>query len=347
MFLAPGTEYVNGVTSMRSSGRVAIATIAVLSMAAVVAGCGSPGSDPGAAPAGPTASSGGHGRPVIMATTSIWADVVSHVACDGLADVETVVPIGGDPHSAEPSLADGERMRRAATIVANGLQLEEGLQDTLESVEGAGTPVFRMGDHVDVLHGFSEDGPSGGKVGESGDEGGADPHIWFDPVRVSAALPALADHLVQQAGLDADRVAVCLEHYQAELAATDSYVTTRLAAVPSERRKLVTNHDSLRYFADRYHFEIIGAVIPSSSTLAASNPAQLDRLAALITDAGVPAIFAEAQHATTDSDALAHRVGPVEVVTLYSDSLGPPASGADSYTGLLRADADMIAQALS
>lgn len=281
--------------------------------------------------AGDAADGGGAagGLPVVMATTSIWADVASRVACNGMARIETVIPPGGDPHSAEPSLADRTRMERAAVVVANGLDLEEGLTRTIDAVEAHGTPVFRVGDHLETI-----------------DKGGTpDPHIWFDPTRVAAALPALGQILVSKAGLDAGAVAACVQAYQAELAATDAEMIRIMAAVPPERRKLVTNHDSLAYFAHRYRFEVVGTVIPSTSSLAATNPGQLDRLAAAIRDADVPAIFAEAKQSETEADTLARRIGPVAVVVLYSDSL-EPGTEASSYTGLLLADAHLVADAL-
>ena len=82
--------------------------------------------------------------PMIVASTSIWADVTRNVACDGLANVQTIVPLGGDPHSFEASLRDRETMESAELIVANGLLLEESLNDTIEAVESAGTPVVRV-----------------------------------------------------------------------------------------------------------------------------------------------------------------------------------------------------------
>jgi zinc/manganese transport system substrate-binding protein len=270
--------------------------------------------------------------PSIVASINIWADVVANLACDGLADVETLIPTGGDPHAFEPSLADRGAMQEARLVVVNGLRLEAGLEDTIGAVEDSGTPVFRVGEHLDTI--------------ELGDDG-ADPHVWFDPVRVSEALPDLAAALVSDAGLDAALVAGCLEAYQGELASVDAEVTRILDAVPSDQRMLVTNHDSLAYFADRYGFEVVGTVIPAASTLAAANPADLERLAQLIDDLGVGAVFAETQHSRADADALAVRVGDVEVVTLLTGTLDEAGSGADTYLGLLLTDAELIAGALS
>lgn len=290
----------------------------VLAVLLVVSSCGAAGAPQEAA----------DGRPSIMVTTSIWADVVSNVAC-GEAKLQTLIPIGSDPHGFEPSLADRKRMEEAVLVVANGLELEEGLDDTLAAVADGGTPVFLMGEHIDP-------GPLDGE----------DPHIWFDPRRVGAALPELADHLVDRAGLDEGVVGECLARYQADLAALDSEIADVVAALPADRRKLVTSHDSLAYFADRYGFEVIGTVIPAPSTLAETDPARLEELARIIEEAGVPAIFAETQHTMDDVNALAARVGEVEVVTLYTGTLGPSGEGADTYIGFLRTNALLIAESL-
>ena len=108
-------------------------------LALIAAGCGNDDDEDGAV------------VPTVIATTSIWADVAANVACGGLADVTALIPPGGDPHAFQPSLSDRGSMENASLIVANGLGLEEGLEDTIDAVEQAGTPVFRVADHVSII----------------------------------------------------------------------------------------------------------------------------------------------------------------------------------------------------
>jgi zinc/manganese transport system substrate-binding protein len=296
--------------------------------------------------------------PTIVVTTSIWADIVGNVACGGLAAVETLIPVGGDPHSFEPSLRDRERLGEAALVVANGLLLEETLEDTLDAVADDGVPVVLMADFVTTIEfaqgerGDDDEGEAHEDEGkeEGTDEdhghGGDDPHIWFDPTRVAGALAPLGDVLVAEAGLDRGAVDACVATYAAELEVLDSDIEQLLAVVPPDRRTLVTNHEALGYFADRYGFELLGAVIPSPTTLAETSAAALAELAGIIAAEGVPAIFAESQHSSDDAEALAAQVGEVEVVTLFTDSLGEDGSGAETYVGLMRTDAELIATAL-
>lgn len=297
-----------------------------LGCAVLLAACGGDGGADGAPAAG---AAGGDG-PYLVATTGIWADVVERVACDGPLDVRTIVPAGGDPHSFEPSLQDRHVLDGATLVVANGLGLEATLDDTLDSVEDGGVPIFRIGEHIDTIQ----------LAGE-----GEDPHVWFDPTRVAGALPALGDALVA-AGQDAAVIDRCVSAAQTDLVALDTQLAATLGAVPADRRLLVTNHDALGYLADRYGFEVVGSVLPSTSTLTEASPGELDGLAKAIEARHVPAIFTETLASSTDADALADRLG-VAVVQLYSDALGEPGSGADTYDGLLRTDATSIADALT
>lgn len=273
------------------------------------------------------------GVPTVVATTDIWADVTSHVACDGVAEVTSILPPGTDPHSFEPSLADRGRLGEADLVVANGLGLEEGLAGSLDDLDADGVPVFRVADHLET----------GGGSHERPD----DPHLWFDPRHVASAVHALGDVLVDEVGVSRDTVDACVASYTAELNELDADVAGILDAVPPDERLLVTNHDALGYFADRYGFEIIGTVIPSLSSLGETNPGELARLAEVIEQRGVPAIFTEAELPGDDVDALADEIGDVEVVTLLAGSLGDEGSGADTYIGFLRTNAQRIADGLA
>ena len=340
---------VRCVARNRGFGWSAVATAGALALAG--AACGD--DDLGDA----TAASG---QPSVVVTTSIWADVVANLVCDGGVRVETIIPPGGDPHGFEPSLADRGRLDRAALVVANGLLLEEGLDDTLDAVADAGTPVFRIGEHIDTLeyglddhddeddgdHDDEDDGDHDDEEHLHGGHEGDDPHVWFDPSRVAAVLPELGEQLAAHTGLNAATIDDCIGAYRDELVAVDTEIAEMVATVPEERRTLVTSHESLGYFADRYGFEVIGTVLPLASGLAQTNPAQLEELARLIEDNGVPAIFAETPHADDDVRALQDRVGDIDVVPLNAGTLGEPGSSADSYVGLLRTNAVLIVDAL-
>ena len=136
------------------------------------------------------------------------------------------------------------------------------------------------------------------------------------------------------------------DDYVAELEALEGEMEATLDVVPPEHRVLVTNHEVFAYFADRFDFELLGAVIPSMTTGAQASAADLDELAALIRETGVPAIFAETTGSTELADALADEAGDVEVVELFTESLGEEGSGAETYIDMMRTNADRVAGAL-
>lgn len=315
-------------------GRLRLAAV-MLALSVVVAACGAAESEPPAEDAA---------VPTVVVSTNIWGDVVANVACDGLATIDVLTPPGADPHAFEPSLADRGRLENAALVVSNGLGLEERFDDTLEAVAAAGTPVLHIAEHINTID-MSDDG-HGDDHGHAHGHEGDDPHVWMDPLRVAAALPDLAEHLVEDAGLDADAVNACMTAYRTQLEELHHEVEHLLEDIPAERRLLVTNHDALGYLADRYGFEVVGTVIPSTSSLAEPNAADLEDLAKTIEANQIPAVFTEALHAKDAVDALATRVGDIEVVTLFTDALGEPGSGADTYIGLLRTNAVRIRDAL-
>ena len=212
-------------------------------------------------------------------------------------------------------------------------------------------------DHEDEAHedGHDHDDDDGhdhedGHMEDDGHDhahGSDDPHLWFDPHRVAEALPRLAQALTTDVGLDPAAIEACLTSYQAELEAVDAEVAAKVEQLPAESRKLVTNHEALGYFADRYGFEVIGTVIPTPASMAQASPAGLEELAEIIEHEGIKAIFAETLHSVDDVEALADRVGNVDVVTLYTGSLGPPGSGAETYVSFLRTNTELIVNALS
>ena len=137
------------------------------------------------------------------------------------------------------------------------------------------------------------------------------------------------------------------ETLRADLESLDADIAKTLADIPAERRLLVTNHDSLGYFAERYDFEIVGTVVSGGSTMAEPSASDLAALVKVLIESDIRAIFAE----TTSPDTLAQAVaselgGDVEVFELYSGSLGEQGSGAETSDAMRRANADIVASAL-
>jgi ABC-type Zn uptake system ZnuABC Zn-binding protein ZnuA len=175
---------------------------------------------------------------------------------------------------------------------------------------------------------------------------GDDPHVWMDPERVAMAVPVIAEALEQVDGLpvDAEQIQGCADDYVAELTALSEEMAATLGPLEGAQRHLVTNHEALGYLADRFDLEVIGTVIPSTSTLGESNVRDLDELAQLMQDEGVTRIFGEVTGSDQVAAALAEKVGAdVEVVSLYTESVGEEGSGAETYLDMMRANAALIA----
>lgn len=280
-------------------------------------------------------------RPLVVATTTILGDLARQVVGES-ARVEVLMPIDADPHDFQPSSGQVALLADADLVVANGLGLEEGLEDAIESTAGDGVTVLWLAAALDPIP-FADHG----EEAENGsDHGDLDPHVWMDPLRMAEGARLLAAALEEAApGEDWTTPA---EAYAQELLDADQQIIEILTAVPDEKRLLVTNHDSLGYFAARYGFEVLGTVIPGGSTTGEPSSQDLAALVALITDTGVPAIFSETTAPQTVVDAIVAEVGvEVAVVDLYSGSLGPPGTEADTLIGMLVENARRIAGALS
>jgi zinc/manganese transport system substrate-binding protein len=270
--------------------------------------------------------------PLIIATTGIVGDLVNRVVGDE-GRVETLIPTGADPHDFSPSAPQAARLRDAQLVVTSGLGLEGGLTDALAAASEEGVPILDLGSLLDPR-----------RLG-GGEEGAFDPHWWLDPQRAADALDLIAHRLDEiVAGGWSERAADA----RAELEALDGELTSLFEEIPADARQLVVGHDAFGYFAERYDFEVVGVLIPGGATQAQPDPQALAKIATLIQAQRIPAIFTETTLPTNIADALAAEVGSqVAVVTLYVGSLGEPGSGAETYDGMLRVNAERIVDALA
>jgi zinc/manganese transport system substrate-binding protein len=290
---------------------------------AVAAGCGSDD----AADAGPT----------VVVTTPLLGAVVEDLVGETAA-VEVVMPNGIDPHDFQPSARDVEAVAGADLVVENGLDLEEGLEDALEQARDDGVPVFTATDHV-ALRAVAEEEAEEHEGEEEHGHSGEDPHIWMDPLAMRDVALALAPALEGELGLDLGDRAAALD---ARLSALDREVRETLASVPPARRRLVTGHESMGYFADRYGFELVGAIIPSLSSQAQASAESLAELRDHVRAADVPVIFNEIGTPEGVADAIADETG-AHVVEIGTHTL--PDDG--SYATFMREAAAAVAGGLA
>jgi zinc/manganese transport system substrate-binding protein len=262
--------------------------------------------------------------PTIVVTYSVLGNIVEQLV-GGAATVTTLIPDGQDPHEFEPSAKDIESLNNANIVVSNGLDFEEGLEETLENAKTAGANVFMAGDYITVRE-LSE---------EDHDHGAFDPHLWLSPAAMLEMLPELSEAIGTAIGVD---LSVQLETLSAELAALDTQIQEIIDGVKCE---LVSGHDELGYFADRYGCEVIGAIIPSLSTTSEASAGELADLKAEVEIHGVPAIFTGLGTSPAVAEQLASELG-VKAVTLSTHFL----DGAATYQEFMLRMTNQIAEAL-
>jgi zinc/manganese transport system substrate-binding protein len=269
--------------------------------------------------------------PSIVVTTSIAGDMVTAALSDLVGselEVEVIVPVGADAHEFAPSAKQAETMENADLLVVIGLGYEEGMGDIIDNAIDAGAATFVLG------------------VSREPDEG-RDPHVWLDPVLMSNVFGAFPDAVAVATGVPIADVQVPVARYVELLTDLDATITSEFAATEPAARNLVTNHDSLSRFADRYGLTIVDTIIPSVSTSAQASAADLDKAIDAIQDNDVNAIFADSTGSDELAQALADELGrDISVIELYTESLGEPGSDADTYIGMMTVNTERVAGTL-
>jgi len=273
------------------------------------------------------------GKPNAVATISILADFVRAVAGDSLV-VQSVVNVGGDPHTYEPVPSDARRLASADIVFRNGLGLERWL-DKLIGEARPDRPVVTLTQGLASL-----------RVSDGQYRGETDPHAWMDPQLALIYVDNVERALAARFPRHAELYAANAKRYRAQLRALDQEIQQLMDSVPRERRQIVTTHDAFRYFSQRYGLMLV-ASIWGISTETEPSAREVAGIVAAIRKANVPAVFVE----TTINPKLMQRIAAEAKVRigepLYSDSVGVPGSGADSYIGMMRANARAIARSLS
>jgi len=296
-------------------GLVGVLLAAAIAIGAV-AGCASGPAPSGTAASGQAASARGTS---IVVTYSVLGAVVKDLVGDA-ATVTVLVPNGADPHEWSPSARDIETLMNADLLVENGLGLEGGLTSAFDQAEKAGVKRFVASDHIAVRTVGAGEGTDPAQPDQA--PGAQDPHLWMDPLAMKDVVAALAPKLQADLGIDVSARATDLESRLDQL---NDRLDGILSVVPAADRKLVTGHESLGYFAERYGFTLIGAIVPSLTSQAESSSAALAALTATIVAEHVKAIFTELGTSPAVADAVGKETG-AQVVELATHTLPPDGS---------------------
>jgi ABC-type Zn uptake system ZnuABC Zn-binding protein ZnuA len=292
----------------------------------------------------PAASTGQSQKLQVVVSTTILGDVVRQVGGEAIG-VQVLLPSGADPHTFEPAPRDMASISSADLVVINGAGLEESLQRLIESASGgtAGQSVLIASEGIELRK--FEDGHAGEDHAAEEDEDPFDPHVWFDPNNVLVWVDNIEQALSAADPSNAEAYKANAESYRAKLRELDGWIETQVAQIPPENRELVTDHQTLGYFAERYGFEQVGSVIPGFSIASAPSAQALAGLQEQIRSIEARAIFV----GSTVNPAIAEQVASdmdVQLVSLYTDSLTDAGGEAGSYLALMRFDVEAIVAAL-
>lgn len=283
-----------------------------LPMSLVIAGCGASGDG----------AIEGESPPVVLADTSFLADIAQNVAGPRM-EVSALLPLDTDPHSFQPTPQDAKRIAESRAVIINVVGLEPQLDDLLADVAGPDVTVIEAAE---------------GLVGTS-----EDPHVWLDPILVTTYVDNIARGLAEVDPAGAEKYRANAQAYIQELHALDAWIAEQVATIPVDRRLLVTNHESLNYFAGRYGFTVVGTVFPTVSGEGAPSAQQIAALVGRIRSTGAPAIFLE----TGSNAELALQIAAETGVKVVTDvSIASLTEAATTYLDMMRRNVELIVEAL-
>ncbi len=274
----------------------------------------------------------------VVATTSILADVVQQVGGE-FVQVSSLVPVGVNEHEYQPGARDIASVADADLVFEVGLGLEE-FMSTMISNAGSEIAVITVSEGITPRHFEVENGEAFQDEHSAGD-----PHVWWDPDNVVIWTQNIAAALAEADPQHSADYAANSAQYINRLHELDTWISTQSSRVPPERRSIVTDHMLFGYFAEKYGYEVIGAVIPSYSSSAQPSAKDLAALEDSITQFGVKAILV----GNTVNPALARRVAEdtgVQLVQFYSGSLSDTEGPAATYVEYMEYNVNAILGAL-
>lgn len=271
-------------------------------------------------------------RPMVVSTSTLITDWTQQIGGDEIELIGILQP-GTDPHVYEPVPADTKAFETADLILYNGYNLEPGLI-RLMNATGAQAKKQAIGEVVTPL-----------KMEEDGRQV-PDPHVWGDVKNAILMVEAIRDVLTEQSPEDQAVFNANAEQLILQLRQLDTWIQQQIATIPEQQRQLVTTHDAFQYYAQAYGLAVPGTLI-GISTEEQPSAQTVQKLVEAIRGIGVQTVFAEStinpQLMNTVAEEANIKLAPQ---VLYSDSIGPAGSDADSYVKMMVANTKAIVQNL-
>lgn len=274
----------------------------------------------------------------VVATTSILADIVGQVAGE-YADISVLVPVGSNVHEYQPAPRDIAAVSDADLVFEVGLGLEEFMSDIIENASD-GTKIITVSEGITTreFHSVSE-------VPHADEDASGDPHVWLDPANAIVWVQNIQTGLSQADPTHAAQYQANGQAYIDSLNQLDIWIEEQVSTVPTSERKIVTDHMLFGYFAEKYGFELVGAVIPSYSSSAQPSAQEMATLEDAIRSYGVKVILI----GNNVNPALASRIAQDTGTTLvyfYTASLSEPDGPAGTYIDYMKYNVTIIVNAL-
>lgn len=276
---------------------------------------------------------------VIEVTTSfsILGDFVREVGGDRVR-VRALVGPDEDAHAFQARPSDAREIGAAALVVVNGLGFDDWTVRLARSGGYKGKVVVASTD-VRTLEMAADDG-HGHRHGHA-----ADPHAWQDVGNAQRYVRNIADGLIAADPAGAGVYRANAERYVGRLQALDAEIRAAFAALPPERRKVVSSHDAFAYFGRAYGIRFLSAVGVSNN---AEPTAQgVARLIRQLKAEKIPAVFIENVTDARLIERISAESGATVGGTLYSDALSGASGPAPTYVAMMRSNLETLRVALT
>lgn len=269
-------------------------------------------------------------KPLVVSSASIFADMASAIGGDLIESV-SLVPIGGDPHIYEPTPGDVRVLVKADLILQNGLTFEGWITELIKN-SGSKAPVITLTEGII---------PITSEIHQNA----TDPHAWMEPANGKVYAHNIKAALLQLLPNNHEQIIAQFDKYITQLEELDNYIKENISRIDTNKRILITSHDSFHYYGRRYGLRLESVM--GTSTDADVRTSDLIRLNEVIQQYKIPVVFIE----STINPKLLNQVAADNNISiggkLYSDSLGDKDSPASTYLQMIRHNTDVIVSGLT
>ncbi len=252
----------------------------------------------------------------VAASFSVLGDMISQVVGER-GSVEYIVPIGEDPHEYEPIPSDFKKVSDADVFFVNGFELEGWLEKIVSNVTDTEIVAVSEGIQPIVLH-----------------DGKEDPHVWLSPKHAITYVENVSNELAIRDPEGKEIYQANANAYIAELKALDQWIEEQIQTIPERQRVIALSENAFKYFGQDYGVQTEG--IWEINSQEEGTPQQFARLAELVKDREIPALFVETTVDRRYMETISKETGVPIVGEVYTDAVGPKGSGAETYIDMIK-----------